>query len=136
MQHIKLYENFTNNPIELNLTDKNLLDIDQLILTVFYDSEHWDSDEDYERDITYLATNENDSMADDLLHALYPYGLTIDFSQDHEYSLEDGWIDFRLKKISHAQLTGDEEGIAALKAQGYSDEDIEALKTASQYGIA
>lgn len=139
MKHIKLFENFdeeSDEPIKLDITNSNSLDIDGLTLTVWYDREGWDNDDDYENELTWAAQNENDTLTEELVEALYPYGLTIDDSAEHTYDLEDGWIDYQLKKIYHADMANDERGIKGLQDIGYTEEEIEALKAASKYGIS
>jgi hypothetical protein len=135
MRHIRLYENFGQEETGLDITDKNSLDIGSLTLTVWYDREHWDNDDDYEKDVTYAAENQNDSMTEELDRALYQHGLAIDDSEEHPYDLEDGWVDYQLKKISHAEMANDPEGVKALQDKGYTEEEIAVLRTASKYGI-
>ena len=64
MKHVKLFENFdeeSDEPIKLDITNSNSLDIDGLTLTVWYDREGWDNDDDYENELTWAAQNENDT---------------------------------------------------------------------------
>jgi hypothetical protein len=141
MKHIKLFEAWEENfkeegSIQLDITDRNELDLDSKTLTVYYDSEGWDKYSEYKRALKYLASNENDTMIDDLIEALYSYGLTIDFSRKHSYNIDQGWVDFNLLEIPHPELANDPEGRKALQKKGYTEEEIEALKTASEYGIA
>ena len=141
MKHIKLFEAWEENPeesgsIQLDITDRNELDLDSKTLTVYYDSEGWDKYSEYKKALKYLASNENDTMIDDLIEALYSYGLTIDFSRDHNYDTDQGWVDFNLLEIPHTELAKDSEGHKALQRKGYTEEEIKALKAAYDHGIS
>ena len=139
MKHIMLYKNFTlNESINLNISDSYTIDLDRMILTVYYDSDAWDNEEEYSKAIMYAAQNENDSLTDDLVESLWEHGYDIDTSRNHEYSdnPKNGWIDFHIIEIPHRELVNLPGGIKALHGKGYTEEDIEALKTASNYGIA
>jgi len=135
MQHIKLFEDFGDDSEGLDITNNNSLDIDGLSLTVWYDNEHWDDDAEYENDVRFAAENMNDSLTDELCGALYPYGLTIDDSEDHDYDLEDGWVTYQLREIPDAELAQDEEGRELLRKKGYTDEEIKVIGDLGDIGV-
>jgi hypothetical protein len=138
MRHLRTYQKFSlNESVQLDLTDHHELDPDEKILTVNYDPDGWDDYYAFKDAIKSLASNWNDSMSEEIDEALYAYGYRIDYERDHDYdvNVDSGWVQFHLLEIPHAELANDPIGIKALQRKGYTEEEIESLKTAFDYGI-
>lgn len=100
MKHLNTFKSFSlNESINLGITEDHTLDLDRMILTVYYDPEGWDSRSEFIDSIKFAAKNENDTLTDELEEALSEYGLMIDTTQKHDYSREDGWVDYKIVKI-------------------------------------
>jgi hypothetical protein len=138
MRHLHTFQKFAlNESIQLDLSNHNYLDPDEKILTVNYDPDGWDDYSEYEKAIEYLASNENDPMSEEIDEALYEYGYRIDYTREHAYEIDSdiAWVQFHLIDIPHAELANDPIGVKALQRKGYTEEEIESLKTAFDYGI-
>jgi hypothetical protein len=106
MKHIKLYEEFSKAEInegkkKIDIPEDNELDTSAKKLTVYFDSDGWSLYSKFKQDIKYLASNENDPIANDIDDALDAEGFCIDTSKKHEYEIKsDGaWVEFHLEKI-------------------------------------
>ena len=138
MRHIRTFQGFTlNESIQLDLKDHHELDPEEKTLTVNYAPDDWDDYYAFKDAIKSLASNWNDSMSEEIDDSLYTYGYRIDYERDHDYdvNVDSGWVQFHLLEIPHAQLANDPIGVKALQRKGYTDEEIESLKIASDYGI-
>jgi hypothetical protein len=101
MKHLQSYKGFSlNESIKLDITEEYHLDLDAMILTVYYDPEHWDDQKSFREDIKFAAKNQNDSLISDLEEALSLHGLTINPDTNHNYSQKEGWIEYNLIKIN------------------------------------
>jgi nitroreductase len=100
MRHINSFKTFAlNESIKLDIREEYHLDLDSMILTVYYDPEQWD--EEYYKDAIKLAAqNQNDSLTYDLEEALSQHGLAIDTSRNHEYDKKSGWIEYNLVQMN------------------------------------
>jgi len=100
MRHINSFKTFAlNESIKLDIREEYHLDLDSMILTVYYDPEQWD-EEYYEDAIKFAAQNQNDSLTSDLEEALSQHGLAIDTSRNHEYDKKSGWIEYNLVQMN------------------------------------
>ena len=138
MRHIHTFQRFAlNESIKLDLKNEHSLDPDEKILTVNYDPDDWDDYYSYRDAVRFLAFNQNDAMSEEVEEALYAYGYRIDYDKDHDYdvNVDLAWVQFNLIEIPHAELANDPIGVKVLQRKGYTDEEIESLKTAFDYGI-
>jgi hypothetical protein len=138
MRHLHTFQKFSlNESIQLDLRDHHHLNPDEKILTVNYDPDNWEDYSEYEKAIEYLASNENDTMSEEIEEALYAYGYRIDSTREHAYDIDSdmAWVQFHLIEIPHARLANDPIGVKALQRKGYTEEEIESLKIAFDYGI-
>ena len=99
MKHLKLFENFLNEKKKIELHNDNELDTASKKLTVYYDSDGWDSYSKYAKDLKMLASNENDPMATDIDDALEAEGFSIDYSKKHKCDTDEGYVEFNLTEI-------------------------------------
>lgn len=100
MKHLHLFEGFIlAENINLDITNQYDLDLDNLTLTVYYDSDHWDDQKEFKNALKYAARNENDSLTDDLDDALSKHGLAINAFKRHTYG-ENGWVTYKLVRMS------------------------------------
>lgn len=100
MKHLNTFKAFAlNESINLEITEDHILDLDRMILTVYYDPEGWETESDFIDAIEFAAKNENDSITDELEEALSEHGLMIDTSQEHGYRIDVGRIDYKLIKM-------------------------------------
>jgi hypothetical protein len=84
---------------KIDLTEDNELDTSAKKLIVYFDEDGWDSYSRFQKDIKYLASNQNDPMATDIDDALEAEGFRIDTSKKHKYDADKGWVEFYLEKI-------------------------------------
>lgn len=99
MKHLQPFKGFSlNENIKLDLNELHDLDLDPdgMTLTVHYDRDGWDSEEEFRDAIQYAAENENDSLTYDVEEALSKHGLALDTSRDHRYDKKEGWIQYHL----------------------------------------
>jgi pyruvate formate-lyase activating enzyme-like uncharacterized protein len=138
MRHIHTFQKFAlNESIKLDLKDHHELNSEEKTLIVNYDPDDWEDYYSCKRAIQRLAANQNDPMSEEIDDALYAYGFGIDYDKEHDYdhNVDSAWVEFQLKEIPHAELASNPIGIKALQRKGYTEEEIESLKIASDYGI-
>ena len=101
MRHINSFRTFAlNESIKLDIREEYHLDLDTMILTVYYDPEQWDDAEFFRSMIKSAAENQNDSLTFDLEEALAQHGLIIDSNRSHNYDKKEGWIEYNLVEMN------------------------------------
>jgi len=103
MKHLQPFKGFAlNESIELDIREEYHLDLDSMILTVYYDPEQWEEEEYFREQIKLAAENQNDSLTFDLEEALSSHGLTIDTTRKHKYKISstEGWIEYKLVEMN------------------------------------
>ena len=83
----------------IDLPQKNSLDVENMALTIRYDSDSgWSQRSFYLKALDYLAKNQNDPMAVDIDRALEPHGLRIDDTNEHNFDMDTDSIEIHLTK--------------------------------------